>query len=212
MPNRCDCNSKTHDVRLIVLTGGPGAGKTAVLEIAKRQFCRHVIVLPESASILYGGGFPRRTTDEGHRSAQRAIFRVQREMERIVLGERSAALAICDRGTVDGFAYWPGTADEFWREMGTTREEELRRYHAVIHLRTPSAEDGYNHQNPIRIESAADALRIDARIAEAWEGHPRRHFIASSKHFLEKAEHAVALLRAELPECCARCVRPFSGA
>ena len=39
--------------------GRPGAGKTAVLELIQRSFCGHVRVLPESAGILFGGGFPR---------------------------------------------------------------------------------------------------------------------------------------------------------
>lgn len=43
----------------VVLTGGPGAGKTAVLELVRRAVCRHVRVLPEAASVVYGGGFPR---------------------------------------------------------------------------------------------------------------------------------------------------------
>ena len=33
----------------IVLTGGPGGGKTAVLEVVRRHFCEHVVVLPEAA-------------------------------------------------------------------------------------------------------------------------------------------------------------------
>ena len=40
----------------MVLTGGPGAGKTAVLEVVRRTFCEHVTVLPEAASILFMGG------------------------------------------------------------------------------------------------------------------------------------------------------------
>jgi len=39
---------------LVVLTGGPGAGKTAFLEIARRNFCEHIAVLPEAASIVFG--------------------------------------------------------------------------------------------------------------------------------------------------------------
>jgi dephospho-CoA kinase len=56
MPKACDC-SETHKTRRVVLTGGPGAGKTAVLELIRQDFCKHVKVLPESASILFGGDF-----------------------------------------------------------------------------------------------------------------------------------------------------------
>jgi adenylate kinase len=71
--------------RLVVLTGGPGAGKTAVLEVVRRNFHRGVAVLPEAASILFSGGFPRRKDLPGHRAVQRAIYHVQRELERIAL-------------------------------------------------------------------------------------------------------------------------------
>ncbi len=54
----CDCEER-HAYRRIVLTGGPGAGKTAVLEIIRHHFCPHVHILPESAGIVFGGGFPR---------------------------------------------------------------------------------------------------------------------------------------------------------
>ena len=54
----CDCNA-AHTTRRIVLTGGPGAGKTAVLELIRQAFCVHVRVLSEAAGIVFGGGFPR---------------------------------------------------------------------------------------------------------------------------------------------------------
>lgn len=197
----CPCKSESHSGSRVVLTGGPGAGKTAILEVVRRHFCEHVAVLPESASIIFSGGFPRKATAAGRRAAQRAIFRVQRELEQ--LGEdEGAALTLCDRGTVDGAAYWPGPEEEFWAQLGTSREAELARYRAVIHLRTPGADNGYNHQNPMRIESAREAAEIDERIALCWEGHPRRYFVDSRRDFLQKAQEALHLIRAEVPACC----------
>jgi predicted ATPase len=51
----CECRD-IHHTRRIVLTGGPGAGKTATLEMIKHAFCEHVRVLPEAATIVFGGG------------------------------------------------------------------------------------------------------------------------------------------------------------
>jgi predicted ATPase len=198
----CKCRLPAHAGRIVVLTGGPGAGKTAVLEVVRRQLCEHIVVLPEAASIVYGGGFPRHAIDAGRRAGQRAIYHVQRELERLTLEEGMAAIGLCDRGTVDGAAYWPGTPESYWDELGTTLERELARYAAVIHLRTPSAERGYNHQNVLRTESAVEAAAIDERIARAWSSHPQRFFVESSADFLEKAARAIALIRAELPACC----------
>jgi predicted ATPase len=188
-------------MRRIVITGGPGAGKTAVLELVRQSFCHHVAVLPEAASILFRGGFPRRAGGPPERAAQRAIFHVQRELEASE-EDRDAAIVLCDRGTLDGLAYWPGLEAELLAAMRTTREEELRRYHAIIHLRTPGARNGYNHQNQLRIESAQEAARIDARIVEAWRDHPRRHFVESTHDFLSKSKRTLELIAAEVPSCC----------
>lgn len=196
----CACKEPRHGCKLVVLTGGPGAGKTAVLEVVRRRFCEHVAVLPESASILFGGGFPRRPTDGAQRAGQRAIFHVQRELERMVCDEGHAAVALCDRGSLDGLAYWPGDLATFEQELGTTRPAELARYAAVIHLHTPR--DGYNHSNPVRLETMEQALAADARIVNAWAGHPRRFTIDSCDDFLEKLGQAVALIRDEVPPCC----------
>jgi predicted ATPase len=185
----------------VVLTGGPGAGKTAVLELVRQRFCEHVAVLPESASILFGGGFPRRDGFEERRAAQRAIFHVQREVETVLGSDPGVAVMLCDRGTVDGVAYWPGPPDDLWATVGGSLDDELRRYAAVIHLRTPPA-DAYPGRNGVRVESAQEAAEIDARIVRAWAGHPRRFFVDSAGDFLEKAARALAILRDEVPECC----------
>ena len=200
----CGCTS-AHVPRRIVLTGGPGAGKTAALELIRRSFCEHVVVLPEAAGILFLGGFPR---GQGalRRAAQRAIFHVQRELESTTQ-EAAPALVVCDRGTLDSLAYWPGPGD-FWSEVGATAAEELARYDGVLHMRTPESGNGYNHQNPLRVESAAEAHRIDERIAEAWAAHPHRAEIPSTPRFLEKAAVVLELVRSEVPACCQPAAKP----
>lgn len=195
----CEC-TKPHPRRRVVLTGGPGAGKTAVLALIRQSFCEHIKVLPESASVVFGGGFPRSELVASRQAAQRAIFYVQRELEAAVEAE-NPAITLCDRGTVDGAAYSENPT-EFWQSMGTTLDEQLARYDLVIHLRTPSADQGYNHQNPLRTESAADAAAIDARIAAAWARHPRMHVVENAADFLDKAANVLDLLRREMPECC----------
>jgi hypothetical protein len=198
----CSCALPEHPPKLVVLTGGPGAGKTAVLELAARTLCQHLGVLPEAASIVFGGGFPRMTSDTGRRAAQRAIFHVQRELETLELAERRLAVALCDRGTVDGVAYYPGSPESFFAELGTTLESEVGRYHAVIHLQTPGPKQGYNHRNVLRVESAVEAGEIDRRIEVAWQNHPRRFLIPSSANFVQKAARALQVIHDQLPPCC----------
>jgi len=187
--------------RLVVITGGPGAGKTALLEVVQRELCEHVVVLPEAASILWKGGFPRRDSLPSRRSAQRAIARLQLELQRMTIEDNNAALILCDRGTLDGLAYWPGAPAEYLVELGFSREDELARYAAVIQLRPPPIEHGYQ-RTAVRIETADDAAAIDERITQAWKGHPHHYIVESDPNFLLKLQRAIDLVRAQLPPCC----------
>ncbi len=184
-------------MKRVVVTGGPGAGKTASLETARRMLCEHVAFAPESASIIFGGGFPRERGAHSERAAQRAIYHVQRELEALYDGHQDVGVLVCDRGTIDCAAYWPGDLAEFYRQLGTSLEGELARYALVIHLRPPADDDGYERTG-LRIESASEARRIDARIERAWRGHPRRIFVEHTHDFVAKVSRVVAILESEL--------------
>jgi predicted ATPase len=195
----CTCTAD-HVTRKVVLTGGPGAGKTAILEFMRLAFCRHVVILPEAAGILFGGGFPRDHAPTRQRAVQRAIFHVQRQLEEGT-AEDNAAIVVCDRGTPDGSAYWPGPGT-LWDAVGTDPEQELARYAAVIHLRTPSQANGYNFRNPLRTETVEEALRIDEAIGDLWARHPGYVEVPATEDFLVKARQALELLRKQVPTCC----------
>lgn len=200
MASACSC-SRSHTPKLIVVTGGPGAGKTALLEVVQRDLCWHVVVLPEAASILWRGQFPRHPTISGRKAAQRAIVRVQIEMQRMAIEESRAAVIVCDRGTLDGLAYWPGSEREYFEDIQSTKQREIERYATVIHMRTPPLDHGYM-PTPVRIESAAEAALIDEQIDVAWSGHPRRFVIDSDDDFVAKLHRGLDLIRAEVPACC----------
>jgi len=198
----CRCKKSWHGCKRIVLTGGPGAGKTAVLEMTRRAFCPHVAILPESAGIIFRGGFWRRSSRGAQKAAQRAIFYVQHELEQLVIDEKEAAIALCDRGSLDGLAYWPGSAASFFKNVHSSEEQELSRYQMVIHLRTPTLLTGYDHSNPLRVEDVEQALRIDEKVEAVWRRHPRRFIVESSKDFFAKAKIAIDLIEQEVPPCC----------
>jgi predicted ATPase len=198
---RCTCTKPRHETRRIVFTGGPGAGKTAVLAVLRRMLCAHVRVLPEAASIVFAGGFPRPGTPIAIECAQRAIHHVQVELETLAHADHPAVV-LCDRGVVDGLAYWPGDEGDLWKSVGMSREEALARYDLVIHLRVPTADGGYDHSNPVRLETSDEARIIDERIAHAWRGHPNVAIIHNATDFGTKLEKAIALVMNEIPSCC----------
>ena len=198
----CSCTEINHPTQLIVLTGGPGAGKTAVLEFVRKIFCEHIAILPEAASILFGGGFWRLDSVSAKKAAQTAIYQVQNQMQKLVLGEDKWTLGLCDRGTLDSLAYWPGSETEFFQNLNTSLESEYAKFRAVIQLHSPSIAVGYNHQNPIRTESAEQAAAIDQRIHEVWKNHPHYHLVDSTYNFSEKVNRTTHLIQQYISDCC----------
>jgi predicted ATPase len=193
--------SKQQRIKKIVLTGGPGAGKTAVLEIIQRQFSKQMATLPESASLLYGGGFPRATSREERRWVQKAIYHTQDCAEHLgLLRAGRAAALICDRGTLDGLAYWPGMPQGFFQAVGSSLAHELHRYDVVIHMETAATSSGYDLSNPLRIESVTEAKQLDLKIQKVWLKHPKRYFVGSRASFLEKIDEVFGILKSEIGE------------
>lgn len=174
----------------IVLTGGPGGGKTAVLDAVRARLGDRLAYVPEAATIVFGGGFPRPTCDHELRCAQLAIYRVQEQLES--LAEASGRPTLLDRSLVDGSAYWPAGREGLLAEVGAPLDAVLLRYDLVLHLEVPRAELGYDRTNPVRTEDAGEASRIDRRIVASWEGHPNLVLVPSTPRFETKLEDCLA--------------------
>lgn len=182
----------------LVLTGGPSGGKTTVAQALIREMSDQVVIVPEAASILYAGGWPRRKNIDGVRYQQRAIYYVQREIEGLLASESRDRLLICDRGSLDGLAYWPDRSNPagYLESVATTVEAETQRYDWVLHLDTaPSS--GYDLENPLRAETYSEALQLNERIRDAWKTHPKRFIIGASANgsFSEKLQRALFIVR-----------------
>lgn len=179
----------------IVVTGGPGGGKSTAAELFRRELGERVVVVPESATLLFSGGFPRHPTPDASKAAQSAIFHVQRNLEDVQAAAYPNRLLLCDRGTLDGAAYWPGAPAEFFDAMGTTADAELARYAGVIFFET-AAVSGMSIEggNPTRVETNAEATRLDLALRRTWERHPRFAFIPSERSFFGKLQKGLAAL------------------
>jgi predicted ATPase len=180
----------------IVLTGGPGGGKTTAADLFRREIGPRVVVVPEAATILFAGGFPRVEDHDARRAVQSAIFHVQRNLEDTQSAAFPDRILLCDRGTVDGAAYWPGEAETFFQAMGTSRDQELQRYDSVVFFET-AAVGGISIEggNPTRIESLTAAIDLDRRLRQAWFGHPRFYLIPHSASFMQKINSGLAILQ-----------------
>lgn len=180
----------------IALTGGPGGGKTTAADLFRREIGERVVVVPESATILFGGGFPRSDQLEARHAAQTAIFHVQRNLERTQSALYPDRILLCDRGTIDGAAYWPQSDGDFFFAMNTTLEQELLRYDAVVFFET-AAHAGISVEggNPVRNETLEQAVEIDRRLHELWSHHPNFWLVRHSPSFFAKIGTALGILQ-----------------
>jgi hypothetical protein len=181
----------------IVCTGGPGGGKSTACDLMRREFGSKVFLVPEAATLLFGGGFPRVMDNaDARRATQRALFHLQLALEQIYATLFPTRILLCDRGTLDGFAYWPD-GDDFWTAMGTTREAELARYDGVLFFESAAQSSlSINASmmeggNVCRIEDQSSARTLDDRLRALYELHPNFHVVPSTKSFLQKVQRGV---------------------
>ena len=195
---------KNHSYR-IVLTGGPGGGKTTAADLFRREMGDSVAIVPEAATLLFSGGFPRSREVFARQAAQRAIYHVQRNLEDAEAALYPERILLCDRGTIDGVVYWPDGEDEYYRAVGSTEEAELARYDTVIFFETAAAGDLFvEGPNKVRIEDRAEAMELDRRLQAVWSRHPRYFLIRHEASFMKKLGGAMELLGKVLTELGAR--------
>jgi len=189
----------------IALTGGPGGGKTTAADLFRREIGESVVIVPEAATLLFSGGFPRCTGEAGILAAQHAIYHVQRNLEDVQSSLYPERILLCDRGTVDGGAYWPGDPEEFYATLGTTLEHELGRYDGVIFFESAAVGGmGIEGGNPMRKESIEQAAALDAKLHSLWARHPRFILVRHHASFLMKISLGLAELDNMVADLTAR--------
>ena len=188
------------EIKKIVLTGGPCAGKTtALVRIAEyfSGFGYKVFTVPEVPTIYSTAGWNYLTPNRDlYYQGERAILETQLALEdqfmRLAEVCTRPVLVVCDRGTMDISAY---IKPEEWKEItamcGTNSNELLERYDAVLHL--VSAADGAEQYyttatNSTRYEQANEeglriARELDKKIIMAWTSHPHLRVINNHDEF-----------------------------
>ena len=191
------------EIKKIVLTGGPCAGKTTALVKITEYFSGFgykVFNVPEVPTIYSTAGWNYLTPNRDlYYQGERAILETQLAMEdqfmRLAEVCTKPVLIVCDRGTMDISAY---IKPEEWEEitaMAGTHPNELReRYDAVLHL--VSAADGAEQYyttatNATRYEQANEeglriARELDKKVIKAWTGHPHLRVINNHDDFETK--------------------------
>ena len=187
--------------QFIVVTGGPGGGKTTALDLFQRELKTAVKIVPEAATLLFGHGLDREAGKGDGKLLQRSIYRMQISLEGIFRDFYSDRLLICDRGTLDGLAYWPDDEQSYFETLDTTFEAEAARYGAVIFFQTAAIQgEDVKSNNPYRREDSETAVRLDEKLRMVWERHPHFHFIPTELSFMAKINHGLSVIAAVLKE------------
>ena len=186
---------------VIVLTGGPGGGKSSLIEDLRHDtdWAGCFVTLPEAIQYARFMGI-----SPGDKLFQRAVVHLQIGLEQGLdkaLGDADSRPILCHRGSLDPIAFWHQrgwSADEFYALVGLTRQEHYRRYAGVIHLVT--AADGVPHEytrwpQAHRPEEAGEAIKLDRWLTEAWGSHPHYYRLDNTdRDWAAKSRAARAIL------------------
>ena len=192
------------NIKKIVLTGGPCAGKTTALVKVIEHFSSlgyKVFTIPEVPTLFTQAGMDYLTKNthffyEGEKDTLRTQLLLEDSFLRMAETLDCPTLIVCDRGTLDISAY---LTPEQWQkiigELGYTNTQ-LRddRYDAILHLVSAAngAEQYYTTSNNAqRLEQANEeglrmARELDKKVIEAWTGHPHLRVINNHDDFDNK--------------------------
>jgi predicted ATPase len=183
-------NSRIKFPKRIVLTGGPGAGKTVIAKEIIARYPGRFVLVPEAATQVYAALQTRwdRLDLDGRRDVQRRIYRLQREQEDRIQQSDPDKILLLDRGSVDGAAYWPDGPEAYWTDLQTSLNAELSRYDAIIWLQTSAALGLYDGDasNTCRFEDPAAAIESGQLLIRLWGGHPNIQTVQAYPHLHDK--------------------------
>ena len=194
-------SSKQSLLNTVVLTGGPGGGKSSLIkEIMNfRWDSFQPIILEEAIYTMRGCGLNPRTEE-----FQRLLVKRQIEREEAAIQEAQAKglrLILSHRGTLDPCAFWQSfgnTRESFFEMTSMTLEDHYRRYDLVLHLESTAVRIPEAYQKwPVahRPESIEEATQLDALLGELWKGHPNYVFIPGMSSIEDKMAVAIKTIR-----------------
>ena len=198
------------DIKKIVLTGGPCAGKTTALVKVIEHFSSRgykVFTIPEVPTIFLQAGMDYLTKNqdwfyEGEKSTLEIQLALEDDFTRMAQTINGPVVIICDRGALDISAYLP---TEMWEKItglcNVTTQQLRDRYDAVLPLVSAAdgAEQYYNTtSNEVRTEGIEKARLLDRKVIQAWTGHPHLRVINNHDNFDTKINRVLKEISAVL--------------
>jgi hypothetical protein len=159
------------------------------MEALRKELREHLVLLPDLAFVSQATVAAGRSAQDAWKNHQRMVLGRVLEMEQGALESPQYPLAICQYTTLDCLRNWTGNEAAFWAEMKTTRDQQLRRYDMVIHLRPPLVRDG----------GTASIVRSHRAFELPWVGHPRREVVEWKAEPAQQLAQIATLVRGRLP-------------
>ena len=195
-------------VKRIVLTGGPGSGKTSVLEKINQVYSSEgykVIIVPETATELMNNGITFKDGSISLVDFQELVMRLQLAKEEIVdrnieLMGSDKVIVVYDRGTIDNTAYInKNEFEEILTRLNHVKSftDLMNKYDLVINL--VGREDFYTTENnKARSESASDALKLGDATLKCWLGHKTVKIVMPKDTVVEKINEVLNIINESL--------------
>jgi len=190
------------EIKKIVITGGPCAGKTTGLSYIEQELTKmgyKIVFINESATELILNGLDR-GANKTNLDYESNIINLQVKKENLYMEycknlPYEKVLLICDRGVMDCKSYMTDYEfDTAINQLGLDKIQVRDNYDAVFHLVTAAkgAEHAYTlKNNQARFESVEQAVKSDTKTMNAWTGHPHFRVIDNSTSFDLKMKRLV---------------------
>lgn len=192
----------------IVLTGGPGSGKTTVLNSIVNMYTSlgvKVVVVSETATEIINSGIKPFGDDKIEMlDFQKLVLSLQLSKEKIYdeairmyqkVHPNEDILIIYDRGSIDNKAYI--TDEEFDAVMQSVCDDDystiLNKYDLIIDL-VGSKKFYTLENNKARSESADVALTLGEKTLKSWVGHPKVKIVGPKENMNDKVSEVVSYI------------------
>lgn len=183
----------------LVLTGGPGGGKSVALKTLQERLTKNgirVIAVPETATeLILAGLSPRGILENKDFQALQLDIQLKREdlysaFSKYLKDE--VIILLCDRGALDGKGFIEKDVfDQILKERNLTEENLFQRYNAIFHLTSAAKKDPSLYSittNLARKETPSQAALEDDQLIDVWKNHPYHIIIPPCQTIEEKIE------------------------
>ena len=204
----------------VVLTGGPGGGKTSVLNAIKNLAITEegykniiklgdkkikLVTISETATELISSGI---TPTEAERiyDFQDILFEIQKSKEESSIKslrfgyDADVILFLYDRGLLDGMAYLDkkGEFEDIMASKDVKELDILDKYDLVVDLLSTAtcAPEKYGFEsNEARFEDVEWAKSVDRKTSAAWVGHRNKKLFDSGVSLEEEVNNVIEYLK-----------------